>query len=277
MRRKRTAAVLAAAMSVVVTSCGGSHESDDLQLAADESRLPHGFHLPRGVTAIGPVWTLAPGTKDARQSLFVEVAGDMDQVAERLALEGQRIVDAPKQWAAAPLPGASCYNEGPGERYCGFGDSGLRFKKWWPVEFALVDDARDTLPPSGWIWFGGDPTELVVPPPGEPVGPSTVAADIDGEAPLQIVDGSFVAAQPPAGSVTGGYSLVIAVTGDPDDVFDAYVDQDPLESTEEDTDEQHGDLHYRRYRSSGAGAGGFDLVLNEAGGNAWLLIKRWND
>lgn len=275
----RLSAVLAAAC-VGLVACGGA-ETVDLRVSSS-GELPGGLELPSSVTMIGPVWTIAPGTKEAEQALYLQVLGDIDTAAEDLARQGQQSAEVPKEWSGAPFPGATCDTQaedassGPVDRVCGWADSGLKFEEWWPFTFLLHEDLTGAdAPTSGVIRWPREATELVIPSPGEQSGPTTVEAGIAGED-LDIV-GSYVAGEYWVDSATGGYGVIIGVTGDPDDVFDAYVAQDPLDSTEEDTDEQHGELHYRRYRSSGAGAGGFSVVLNEARGNAWLQVERWND
>lgn len=285
MREGRSAAArlnaALAAVCVCLVACGGA-ETVDLRVSAS-GELPGDLELPSSATMVGPVWTLGPGTKDAEQAVYLEVVGDVDAAAEDLARLGQDSVEVPKKWSGVPLPGATCDTEaedassGPVDRVCGWADSGLKFKGWWPFTFLLHQDLTPAdAPTSGVIRWRGDATDLVIPPPGGQAGPTTVGGRIAGED-LDIAAGSYVAGESWVDSATGGYCVIIGVTGDPDGVFDAYVAQDPLESTDEDTDEQHGELHYRRYRSSGAGAGGFSVVLNEAGGNAWLLVERWND
>ncbi len=269
------------AVCIALVACGGA-ETVDLRVSSSGG-LPDDLDLPRSVTMVGPVWTLGPGTKDAEQVVYLEIVGDVDAAAEYLARQGQQSAEVPMKWSGIPLPGATCDTEaedassGPVDRVCGWADSGLKFKEWWPFTFLLHQDlTRADAPTSGVIRWPGDATKLVIPPPVEQAGPATVGGGIAGED-LDIVPGSYVAGEFWVDSATGGYGVIIGVTGDPDDVFDAYVAQDPLETTEEATNEQHGELHYRRFRSSGAGAGGFSVVLNEAEGNAWLLVERWND
>lgn len=119
------------------------------------------------------------------------------------------------------------------------------------------------------------PDALPIAPDGV-TGPSTVASDVDYLPDLKIVDGSFLAGPPWPGSLTGGYTAVIGVTGDPDAVFDAYVAQDddePYFTADEDVQ----GMRIREYRSAEAGGIWLDITLNEIDGNAWILVSANND
>jgi hypothetical protein len=107
-------------------------------------------------------------------------------------------------------------------------------------------------------------------------GPGVVTNDVEGEPDLAVVDGSFVAGPQGWGSITGGYTAVIGVTGDPDEVFDAYMDQfgqKPFYSV----DEEIGDLRVRQEVAGGAGGITFSVLLNEIDGDAWILVEAYND
>jgi hypothetical protein len=107
-------------------------------------------------------------------------------------------------------------------------------------------------------------------------GPTSVASDVEYLPDLEIVKGSFLAGPPWPASVTGGYTAVIGVTGDPDEVFDAYVAQDEDEP-ELTVDETVGGMRIREYQSSEAGGITYVVTLNELGDNAWILLQAYND
>ena len=118
------------------------------------------------------------------------------------------------------------------------------------------------------------PTELPVAPDGVS-GPSSVTGDSDGVPPLEVVDGSFLAGPSWPGS-NGGYVAIIGVTGDPDEVFDRYVEQHPGEPYF-DADTVVDGLRVRVFRSAEAGGVLYSVTLNEIDGNAWILVSAQND
>ena len=93
---------------------------------------------------------------------------------------------------------------------------------------------------------------------------------------LRIVDGSFLAAPPGPGGGTGGFSAWIGVSGDADEVFDAYVAQAVEESSSTDDREVDG-MRVRQYVSSDAGGVTRSITMNEIDGNAWIYITAVND
>jgi len=107
-------------------------------------------------------------------------------------------------------------------------------------------------------------------------GPSSVASDVDYLPDLKIVEGSFLAGPPTTGYGTGGYIAVIGVMGDPDEVFDAYVEQDNTKPYLV-ADEVVQGMRIREYKSAEAGGIWLDITLNELDGNAWILLNASND
>ena len=76
--------------------------------------------------------------------------------------------------------------------------------------------------------------------------------------------------------MTGGFTAVIGVTGDPDEVFDAYVAQDAEQSTG-DLETTIDGLRVRQHRSAQAGGVGLTITMNDIDGNAWILVEAYND
>lgn len=107
-------------------------------------------------------------------------------------------------------------------------------------------------------------------------GPTTITTDVDGYPDVTVADGSFLAGPQGWGSITGGFTAVIGVAGDPDEAFDDYVAQDSGEPylTE---DEVVDVTRIREYRSSEAGGVTYTVTLNEIGGNSWILVEAYND
>jgi hypothetical protein len=108
-------------------------------------------------------------------------------------------------------------------------------------------------------------------------GPSEVANNVEGYDDLTIVEGSFLAGPPGPGTGTGGYRAVIGVTGDPDEVFDAYIAQGGTQGKGTHSDLTVGDLHIRTFQSGGAGGILYTVTLNEQHGNAWIYVTALND
>jgi hypothetical protein len=107
-------------------------------------------------------------------------------------------------------------------------------------------------------------------------GPQTITTDVEGERDLDVVEDSFLAGPQVWGGGTGGFTAVIGVTGDPDEVFDAYLEQidpEPYDSV----DESLGDLRVRREAAGGAGGVTYTVTLNEIDDDAWILLEVYND
>lgn len=107
-------------------------------------------------------------------------------------------------------------------------------------------------------------------------GPQTIAIDVEGERDLDVVEGSFLAGPQLWGGGTGGFTAVVGVTGDPDEIFDAYLkqlDPEPYDSV----DESVADLRVRREAAGGAGGVTYTVTLNEIGDDAWILLEAYND
>lgn len=148
------------------------------------------------------------------------------------------------------------------------------------LSFNLTKDVASVdVPTQGTVdWpppFIAIPDDLPIAPEGVD-GPTSVASDVDYLPDLEIVDGSFLAGPPWPGSLTGGYTAIIGVTGNPDEVFDAYVSQDE-DKPELTVDETVGEMRIREYRSSEAGGITYTVTLNEIDGNAWILVEAYND
>lgn len=106
-------------------------------------------------------------------------------------------------------------------------------------------------------------------------GPTTITTDVEGDPDLKVAEGSFLAGPQGWGSITGGFTAVVGVTGDPDEVFDAYmayINADPVV-----IDEQVGALRVRQGQAGGAGGVTYTVTLNELDGSAWILLEAYND
>ena len=160
-------------------------------------------------------------------------------------------------------------------------------------EYHIGEEAKDVLltieyskdpnepaqPAAGRIYWPPPPVEVPMSLPEAPpdvAGPREVASDVDYLPDLQIVDGSFLAAPPGPGSGTGGYTAWLGVSGDPDQVFEAYVAQD---SDEPYVDEERviDGMRVRQYKSQEAGGIWLDITMNEIDGNAWIHLEAYND
>ncbi len=127
------------------------------------------------------------------------------------------------------------------------------------------------------IWGKDFPAPENFPAPPQGVGgPSYVPSNVEGYPDLQIVDGSFLAGPPGLVGGTGGFTAVIGVNGNPDDVFDAYVAQDK-EKAEFTLDTVIDDMHVRQHQSAQAGGVWLTITLNEMDGNAWIYVSAYND
>lgn len=107
-------------------------------------------------------------------------------------------------------------------------------------------------------------------------GPRVITTDVEGDPDLDVVDGSFLAGPQGWGSLTGGFTAIIGVTADPDEVFDEYLQYQMPDPPEAD-DETVGDLRVRRGTTRGAGGVTYTVTLNEIGGEAWILLEAYND
>jgi hypothetical protein len=97
-----------------------------------------------------------------------------------------------------------------------------------------------------------------------------------GDPDLPIAEGSFLAGPPGWGSGTGGFTAVIGVTGDPDEVFDEYM---RYQMNDPPMADEHilGDLRVRQGTTGGAGGVTYTVTLNEIDGDAWILVEAYND
>jgi hypothetical protein len=148
------------------------------------------------------------------------------------------------------------------------------------IGMSFTQDLTDPdAPVQGTVGWESPPVaipETLPEAPEDVDGPTSVASDVDYLPDLKIVDGSFLAGPPWPGSITGGYVAVIGVTGDPDEVFDAYVAQDE-DKPYLTADETVQGMRIREYKSAEAGGIWLDITLNEIDGNAWILVGAYND
>lgn len=148
------------------------------------------------------------------------------------------------------------------------------------LSFELRQDVADREQPVLGIVSWAEP-DVVVPEtlpdaPDGVGGPHIITTDVERDPDLDVVDGSFVAGPQGWGSITGGFTAVIGVTGSPDEVFDEYLryqmpDPPPAE------DDAVGDLRVRRGTTGGEGGVTYSVTLNEMGDNAWILVEAYND
>ena len=134
-------------------------------------------------------------------------------------------------------------------------------------------------PAVGSVFWPTPPVEVPTTLPEAPSnvgGPDQVVSDVDYQPDLQIVDGSFLAAPPGPGSLTGGFTAWIGVSGDPDEVFEAYVAQDDS-TPEATTDRTVRGMRVRQHMSSDAGGITMYVTMNEIDGNAWIYVEAYND
>lgn len=147
------------------------------------------------------------------------------------------------------------------------------------IGFGFTQDLTDPdAPVQGTVGWESPPIAIPSALPDAPEGvdgPNSVASDVDYLPDLEIVDGSFLAGPAWPGS-NGGYVAVIGVTGDPDEVFDAYVAQDN-DKQYFTADEVVQEMRIREYRSAEAGGIWLDITMNEIDGSAWILFAANND
>ncbi len=148
------------------------------------------------------------------------------------------------------------------------------------IGMSFTQDLADPdAPVQGTVGWESPPVAIPETLPEAPEGvdgPTSVVSDVDYLPDLEIVEGSFLAGPPTTGYGTGGYIAVVGVTGDPEEVFDAYVEQDN-DKPYLDADETINGMRIREYRSSEAGGITFTVTLNEIDGNAWILVNAYND
>ena len=247
--------------------------------------------VPDGAELIGPVFTNVKKSgagewKVGQQSAFLLGSDGVDRIAQNLADQ----VAAPK---LVPMFGATlCVQEVVTEDRTSIepyrGDvqnsavsvSCGGYQRSAPeLEVDLRQDVTaPSLPIQGHLrWFSPDASwPLSLPDAPEGVeGPDTVPSGVDGYPDLKIAEGSFLAGPPGWGSGTGRFTAVIGVTGDPDDVFDAYVDPDIAKPLT--VDAVVGKMHVQSAEWGGAGGVTYRVTLNEIGGSAWILVEAYND
>ncbi len=269
------------------------------------ARTPMGFDLvvPQGAELIGPVFS----TFDTRSPVD---GGDpyMSEQQARLYSNAD-IVEVSDglltQLGAANMEGTQtsdsiCVQEiNRGETlgtttkpYVGTADADaveLVCSGYWPnavsdsgdgIEFDLRQDLRKPdQPVLGLVrwWESRVAAPGSLPEAPDTVGgPRTITTNVEGDPDLEIVDGSFLAGPQGWGSITGGFSAVIGVSGDPDEVFDeymAYQVTDPEVATEATI----GPLRIRQGTTGGAGGVTYTVTLNEIDGNSWILLEAYND
>jgi hypothetical protein len=148
------------------------------------------------------------------------------------------------------------------------------------LHFEMRQDVAPPFEPAlavlGWQDDVRLPEEL---PPAQAnvAGPDSVDANVEGYPDLRIVAGSFLAGPPGWGSITGGYTAVIGVSGDADEVFEQYVEQAPDPHPYVDVETMVGPLRFRQFKSAEAGGVWFTVTLNEIDGGAWILVEAYND
>ena len=147
------------------------------------------------------------------------------------------------------------------------------------ITFDLRQDATEAdTPVQGVLTWSGSSVEVPTDLPQAPgVNGDTdvITSDVEGDPDLEVVEGSFLAGPQGWGSITGGFTAVVGVTGDPDEVFDAYmayINADPVV-----IDQQVGALRVRQGQAGGAGGVTYTVTLNEMDGNAWILLEAYND
>ena len=147
------------------------------------------------------------------------------------------------------------------------------------VEFDLRQNVTEPgLPVQGvvfWTEFGVQVPEDLPQAPEGVGGLDTITTDVEGDPDLDVADGSFLAGPQGWGSITGGFTAVIGVTGDPDEVFDAYLGYVDAKASEREA--QIGDLRVREGVLGGAGGVTYTVTLNEIGDDAWILLEAYND
>jgi hypothetical protein len=107
-------------------------------------------------------------------------------------------------------------------------------------------------------------------------GPETITTDVEGDADLEVAEGSFLAGPQSWGTLTGGFTAVIGATGDPDEVFDEYM-RYQMKNPPKADEHVLGDLRVRQGTTGGAGGVTYTVTLNEIDGDAWILVEAYND
>jgi hypothetical protein len=253
--------------------------------------LVNGLTVPEGTAAVGPAFTnvVKSGAGEWRvgqQSAFLLASDGIDRIAQDLADQ----VAAPK--LVPTYRGDLCFQEivteelTSSEPYTGdVLDNAVSvscggYQRSAPgLEVDLRQDlTAPSLPVQGHLrWFSpADSLPSSLPDVPEGVeGPGTVPSGVEGYPDLQIAAGSFLAGPPGWGSITGGFTAVIGVTGDPNDVFETYIDADVGKPIEVNAVVEG--MHVRSAQWGGAGGVTYTVTLNEIDGNAWILVEGYND
>ncbi len=306
------ARLLVLSLVLAVTACGredaatgsGSDEwSDKPWMQQPGTPIVAGLVVPEGAQLIGPTFAELAGRKDEptvfAQDGYLLIDGDIFEVASSFVEQwpGEDSLGAAREDTVCrqliDIGAGSTQDkdytgellDGAVEIRCEFGlvvkaedESAGVFGK--SVEVNLWQDLTDAdTTPQGTIGWVTPPTELPAHLPTAPdgvEGPRSVASNVDYLPDLEIVPGSFLAGPAFPGSLTGGYVAVIGVTGDPDEVFDAYVSQDQ-DKPYYTADDVFDGLRIRAYKSAEAGGVWLDITLQEKDGDAWMLVEAYND
>jgi hypothetical protein len=253
--------------------------------------LSYGVEVPEGARLVGPVFTklsVWPGVHPPEQIALLLVDGDPYAVGRAFTRQWdvneqpscEQIYRTPKGAEQdAPYTGTTVDDALRIE--CGFA---LRIG-WWQFKHQgqlgslgvwyttdLTVPGAVTQGSVTWESAPRDFPKALPPAPDGVVGPGTVDGGEAGD--LDILDGSYLAGPPTTDGM--GYTAVIGVAGDPDEVFDAYVAQDPMNAdfTE---DRVLGGVRIRQHHSNDAGGVERSITMNEKDGNAWILITAWMD
>ncbi len=67
------------------------------------------------------------------------------------------------------------------------------------------------------------------------------------------------------------------MSGDPDEVYDAYVEQDDATESETNTNRMVQGMRVQQHQTSEAGGITMTITMNEIDGNAWISVEAYND
>jgi hypothetical protein len=259
--------------------------------------VPPDSHLVGTVfTRPSPVRDGVPGPQVFEQVAYIVSDADIGETAEHLV--GQAVDMGPPRYrssgeeSAGPLciQEGSAPNSSSGKRdvlYVGELDAGTTAVEcaWghefdpdpsadnWPYAFLLRQEvAVEGSPVLGMIWWTRDVHDLspLPQPPDDVAAPDVVTNGIAGEKDLPIEPGSLLVGPPWPGTPGSGYTAIIGVTADPDEVFDAYAESAYGQAGQDEF--TLGKTHIRELNSSTSGGGFYSLTMNADDDAAWLLI-----
>jgi len=303
VRRRRIVAALAAAVALAVgaaalwwRSSGSSDAVTSAVTAAAGAPLLDGFEVAEGSVLVGPVVVDGVDANGAPRSWFAVLAVEGDPAEVWVAYATQLDRYSPYHGAEpTEAPGCMTQDPYPGDNVCrlGSGDADLAMRNvpgdvedGYVVELVVgrYPAADDETEPGDGDGVPDPAFGRPSPAPGGPLAPETVAYEGDEQRYI-VVEGTELVRQHGAGSVTGGFSVLLRVDEDADleRATQAYVEQATQfegEPPDEPEVTEHDGTAVARHDPPG-GAGGYSGTIwsvdRPAGEPDWIFYDLFND